>query len=70
NAFLAYTGGTTGNPKAAVHTHYWGYAHLRTTAPPWLGLQENDIVWATAAPGWQKWIWSHFLATLGSGATA
>ncbi|HBT72240.1 MAG TPA: acyl--CoA ligase, partial [Lysinibacillus sp.] len=29
NAFLAYTSGTTGNPKAAVHTHSWGYAHLR-----------------------------------------
>ncbi|MFJ7730973.1 acyl-CoA synthetase MbcS [Lysinibacillus sp. NPDC097231] len=70
NAFLAYTSGTTGNPKAAVHTHGWGYAHLRTTAPNWLGVQENDIVWATAAPGWQKWIWSPFLATLGSGATA
>lgn len=69
-AFLAYTSGTTGNPKAAVHTHSWGFAHLRTTAPNWLGVQENDIVWATAAPGWQKWIWSPFLATLGSGATA
>jgi len=70
NAFLAYTSGTTGNPKAAVHTHSWGYAHLRTTAPNWLGVQEDDTVWATAAPGWQKWIWSPFLATLGSGATA
>ena len=69
-AFLAYTSGTTGNPKAAIHTHSWGYAHLRTTAPNWLGVQEQDIVWATAAPGWQKWIWSPFLATLGSGATA
>ncbi|MEY9970327.1 acetyl-CoA synthetase [Lysinibacillus sp. RC46] len=69
-AFLAYTSGTTGNPKAAVHTHSWGYAHLRTTAPNWLGVQEGDIVWATAAPGWQKWIWTPFLATLGSGATA
>ncbi|WP_341300069.1 acyl--CoA ligase [Lysinibacillus sp. FSL H8-0500] len=69
-AFLAYTSGTTGNPKAAVHSHSWGYAHLRTSAPYWLGVQENDIVWATAAPGWQKWIWSPFLATLGSGATA
>lgn len=69
-AFLAYTSGTTGNPKAAIHTHSWGYAHLRTTAEKWLGVQEGDIVWATAAPGWQKWIWSPFLATLGSGATA
>ena len=69
-AFLAYTSGTTGNPKAAIHTHGWGYAHLRTTAPNWLGVQEDDLVWATASPGWQKWIWSPFLATLGTGATA
>lgn len=68
-AFLSYTSGTTGNPKGAVHTHGWAYAHLRTSASNWLGIQEGDIVWATASPGWQKWIWSPFVATLGSGAT-
>ena len=35
-----------------------------------LFIKEDDLVWATAAPGWQKWVWSPFLSILGTGATA
>ncbi|WP_246879790.1 acyl-CoA synthetase [Bacillus suaedae] len=68
-AFLAYTSGTTGNPKGVAHTHSWGYAHIRIAAKEWLNINGEDMVWATAAPGWQKWVWSPFLSILGSGAT-
>ncbi|RIO69597.1 acyl--CoA ligase, partial [Mammaliicoccus sciuri] len=69
-AELSYTSGTTGNPKAVVHSHGWGYAHMQMAPKHWLSIKEDDIAWATAAPGWQKWVWSPFLSIMGSGATA
>ncbi|HHQ6667868.1 TPA: AMP-binding protein [Staphylococcus aureus] len=43
---------------------------LQMAPKHWLCINEDDLVWATAAPGWQKWVWSPFLSVLGSGATA
>ncbi len=68
-AFLSYTSGTTGNPKGVIHAHSWAYAHQAVAARMWLDVRENDVVWATAGPGWAKWVWSPFISTLGSGAT-
>ncbi|MGA8943467.1 MAG: acyl--CoA ligase [Thermoactinomyces sp.] len=69
-AFLSYTSGTTGNPKGVIHHHSWAIAHQQTTTEHWLDIRPGDVVWATASPGWAKWIWSPFMSTLGAGATA
>ena len=69
-ALLSYTSGTTAKPKAVIHSHGWGYAHMQTAPKYWLSIEEGDTAWATAAPGWQKWVWSPFLSIMGSGGKA
>jgi len=66
---INFTSGTTGNPKPVVHKHRWMYCHHRITARYWYDADENDIVWATTAPGWAKWYWSPIGVSLTSGAT-
>lgn len=48
---LHYTSGTTGQPKGAQHAHgsVWGQA---LTSSWVLDLQDDDIYWCTADPGW------------------
>ena len=66
---INFTSGTTGNPKPVVHKHRWIYCHSRITARYWYGATEDDIIWATTAPGWAKWYWSPIGVSLTSGAS-
>jgi acetyl-CoA synthetase len=50
-AIMHYTSGTTGKPKGAVHVHGALLGHY-ATAKYVLDLQEEDIYWCTADPGW------------------
>lgn len=48
---LHYTSGTTGQPKGVKHVHY-SLISQYLTAKWVLDLQEFDIYWCTADPGW------------------
>lgn len=50
-SLLHYTSGTTGKPKGVKHVHY-SLISQYITAKWVLDLQENDIYWCTADPGW------------------
>lgn len=69
-AFLSYTSGTTGGAKGVVHTYEWPREHLAVAGTHWFDARPEELVWATAAPGWAKWVWSPFVSVLGNGATA
>jgi acetyl-CoA synthetase len=48
---LHYTSGTTGQPKGVKHVHY-SLISQYLTAKWVLDLQDNDVYWCTADPGW------------------
>ncbi len=50
-AIMHYTSGTTGKPKGAAHVHMAVLGHY-ATGKYVLDLQEDDIYWCTADPGW------------------
>ena len=52
-AFLIFTSGTEGRPKAAVHPRRYLEAN-RLQIERWMGVRQHDRVWCTAAPGWSK----------------
>jgi acetyl-CoA synthetase len=66
---INFTSGTTGNAKPVVHKHRWMYCHNRVTARYWWDATEEDVIWATTAPGWAKWYWSPIGVGLTTGAS-
>ena len=50
-SLLHYTSGTTGQPKGVKHVHYSLISQYLTSK--WvLDIQDDDIYWCTADPGW------------------
>jgi acyl-coenzyme A synthetase/AMP-(fatty) acid ligase len=68
-ALITFTSGTAGEPKAVVHAQRYLYGQ-RVQAERWLGAEQGDLVWCTAASGWSKSARNVFIAPWLMGASA
>jgi acetyl-CoA synthetase len=67
-ALLHFTSGTTGLPKGVLHVHAAVTVHIATAR--WvLDLQDGDVYWCTADPGWVTGISYGVIAPLACGVT-
>ena len=60
-AFLVYTSGSTGEPKAAVYPRSYIRGNWLQTVR-WMGVRPADRVWCTAGTGWAKSLRNAWLA--------
>ncbi len=50
--FILYTSGSTGKPKALLHTHGGYSVYTYTTFRYVFDIQDDDVYWCAADPGW------------------
>ena len=67
-ALLHFTSGTTGTPKGVMHAHA-AVTHHYQTGRSALDLQDGDIYWCTADPGWVTGTSYGIIAPLTCGVT-
>ena len=68
-ALIVFTSGTTGEPRAALHSASYLPAQ-RGQAEQWVGSGKDDLVWVTTATGWSKSARNVFVAPWLTGAVA
>jgi acyl-coenzyme A synthetase/AMP-(fatty) acid ligase len=68
-ALIVFTSGTTGEPRAAVHSQRYLLGQA-AQAEHWFGARPGELAWCTAAPGWSKSARNAFIAPWLCGATA
>jgi len=68
-ALVIFTSGTTGDPRGALHAQRY-ISGQSLQAEHWLGAEDGDLVWCTAASGWSKSARNAFLAPWLRGAAA
>jgi acetyl-CoA synthetase len=68
-ALIVFTSGTTGEPRAALHSQRY-LPGQRAQAERWLGARDGELVWCTTATGWSKSARNVFVAPWLCGAAA